>query len=756
MRRLFVILILSVCATACSSADRTLMVDPLIGSGGHGHVFVGACMPHGMVAVGPNNVSQGWDWCSGYHDSDTTVAGFAQNHLSGTGIADLGEIVVMPFTGEPKLEKGTGNGDGYAVRFYKAHETAVPGYYSVMLDAADIFAEVTATERTAFHRYTYFSEHKEVQTPPRRILFDLESAPKSLSRKGCLFSRIEVLDDGTVTGCRRSDEWARGEEVWFAARFSQPVEGYTLYSDNLPVNGNSAEGDNVKAVFDFGGSDKVELSVALSYTSADGALRNLAADAALRFDDVRRESHGKWNAELSRIEFKGIDPTTDSIFYTSLYHTAFAPQLFADVDGRYRRADGQMVVADGFVPYTIFSLWDTYRAVHPLYTIIDPRAGDYVNSLADITASSGRLPVWHLAGHETDCMVGVHSVPVMVDAALKGVDGVDAQEMLRLVSDFDKQPVPGLDYVAAGGYVPADKVNWSVSRALEYAIDDDAVARLARAFGDGAAAERYAARALGYRNYFDAESGFMRGKLADGSWRTPFDPSYSMHEEHDYVEGNAWQYTWLVPHDVEGLISLFGGDEAFAEHLDALFEADSSLNEGASADITGMIGQYAHGNEPSHHTIYLYAYAGRQWRTAELVRRVCREFYTTEPDGLIGNEDCGQMSAWYVFTALGFYPVHPTAGVYVFGSPLVESATIHTVSGRDFTVRTVNNSAENIYIQSVTLDGKPYDRSYVTHGDLLRGGELVFTMGPEPNTAFGAAPENRPVTAYDMIGTTDL
>lgn len=751
MKRLIAIFILLL-AGCGRHAGPVGLVNPAIGSGGHGHVFVGACVPHGMVAVGPNNVSNGWYWCSGYHISDPTIAGFAQNHLSGTGIADLGEIVVMPFTGETKLEKGSGHGDGYAVPFNKWHETVRPGYYSVLLDRTDILAEMTATERTALHRYTYYND----TVARHALLLDLASAPKSLARKGCLDSHVEMLNDSTVVGSRLSDEWARDEKVWFAARFSQPVKEATLYSVDLPTGCNSADGDNVRAVFDFGDCRNLNVAISLSYTSAEGALRNLEAEETLDFDAVYRKAVEKWNTELSRIEFKGMDPSIDSIFYTSMYHAAFAPQLFADADGCYRRADGEMVRADGFVPYTVFSLWDTYRAVHPLYTIIDPHAGDYVNSLADIAESSGRLPVWHLAGIETDCMVGVHSVPVMADAAMKGVAGVDADRMLRLVKDLDKQPVPGLDYILSDGYIPADKVNWSVSRALEYAIDDDAVARLARYCGDDAMAGYYAGRALGYRNYFNAESGFMRGKLADGTWRTPFDPSYSLHEEHDYVEGNAWQYTWLVPHDVEGLISLFGSDEAFVEHLDALFAADSSLNEGASIDISGMIGQYAHGNEPSHHTIYLYAYAGRQWRTAELVRQVCENFYTTSPDGLIGNEDCGQMSAWYIFSALGFYPVHPTAGVYVFGSPLVESATIHTVSGRDFRIRTVNNSRENIYIQSVTLDGRPYDRSYVTHDDLLRGGELVFTMGPHPNEAFGAAAECRPKTAYEMTNHTEV
>jgi predicted alpha-1,2-mannosidase len=393
--------------------------------------------------------------------------------------------------------------------------------------------------------------------------------------------------------------------------------------------------------------------------------------------------------------------------------------------------------------YTIFSTWDTYRAVHPLYTIIDPKAGDYVNSMLNISKTTGRLPVWPLAGFETDCMVGVHSVPIIADAALKGVAGVDPQAALAEIRKFASQPVEGLEFIDAKGYMPANKVNWSVSRALEYCIDDDAVARLAAACGDEETAAYYAARSKNYKHYFDPKTGYMRGKLSNGKFREPFDPSFSLHEEADYVEGNAWQYTWLVPHDPHGLIALFGSEEAFLKQLDALFLADEALNDGASIDITGMIGQYAHGNEPSHHTLYLYTYAGQQHKTAEKIRQVCSEFYTTQPDGLIGNEDCGQMSAWYVFSTLGFYPVHPTAGVYVFGSPLCHEAVIHTVNGTDFKIVAKNNSSENKYIQSVTLDGQPYTKSWISHEDIMKGGEIVFEMGPHPSE-FGAAREDRP------------
>ena len=684
-------------------AEKVYPVDPLIGTGGHGHVFVGANVPHGMISVGPNNETLGWDWCSGYHDSDSTIAGFAQNHLSGTGVADLGEILLMPYLGEPSFE---------AVVFDKKAQKVKPGHYSVDLMDGAVSVELTATERVAYHKYSKKADLKLA------VSLDLETAVKSLMfRDGRQESEIVTVDEYTVAGYRKSSEWARDHMVYYAVRFSRPI-AQTI-------------GENPKVAFTFGDVNEVEARVALSYNSVEAALSNLEAEGCMTFQDALASAEGKWNSQLSTIDFKGLNPTIDKIFYTSLYHTAFAPQLFSDVDQQDE--------------YTIFSTWDTYRAVHPLYTIIDPNAGDYVNSMINISKTTGRLPVWPLAGFETDCMVGVHSVPIIADAALKGIEGVDKELALAEVRKFAQQFVPdgGLEYIDVFGYLPADKVNWSVSRALEYCIDDDAVARLAVACGDEETAAYYAERAKNYRHYFDPVTGYMRGRLSDGKFREPFDPSFSLHEEADYVEGNAWQYTWLVPHDPHGLIALFGGEEQFLSQLDALFLADENLNEGASIDITGMIGQYAHGNEPSHHTLYLYAYAGQQHKTAEKIRQVCEDFYTTQPDGLIGNEDCGQMSAWYVFSAMGFYPVHPTAGVYVFGTPLCHEAVIHTVDRTDFKVVANNNSAENKYIQSVKLNGQPYTKSWISHEDIMKGGEIVFEMGPQPSE-FGSAREDRP------------
>lgn len=535
-------------------------------------------------------------------------------------------------------------------------------------------------------------------------------------RTGCLEAAIDLADSVSVSGYRISDEWARGLKVCFFGKFDSPVKDVRFSVDSTV------------AVLGFGALSCLETRIALSYNSVEAAAANLAEADGLDFDATRRRAHDLWQASLSAIDFKGITERTDSIFYTALYHTAFAPQLFSDL--------GQEEA------YTIFSTWDTYRAAHPLYTLIDGRAGSYVNSLVSIAERDGRLPVWHLAGKETDCMVGVHSVPIMVDAAIKGVEGVDARRVYAQVRRLAEQPVEGMEYVDSLGYLPADRVNWSLSRGLEYCIDDDAVARLAAFLGDSLPAEYHRHRAGLYRNYFDPALGFMRGRLSDGTFRKDYDPSFSLHEEADYVEGNGWQYTWLVPHDPQGLISLFGTEAAFTAKLDSLFTVDSTLNEGASIDISGMMGQYAHGNEPSHHIAYLYACAGQQWKTARLVREICRDFYTTAPDGLIGNEDCGQMSAWYVLSALGLYPVSPVAGVYVFGSPLMHSAVLHTVSGHDFRIVAENNSADNIYIQRAFLNGEPYSQSWIAHETILKGGELRFVMGLEPSS-FGSDPADR-------------
>lgn len=723
IRVLLTLLLIWVLSACVSTETRNYVqyVDPLIGSAGHGHVFVGASVPHGMVQLGPNNLSKGWDWCSGYHYSDTTIVGFAHTHLSGTGIADLGDIAFMPVTGDPGMEQ-----EQYVSVFSRANETVRPGYYDVILSKYGIRAELTATERVGYHRYTY---------PPNAepsVIVDLQEGVKSLAaRKGVVESYFRVVNDTTIEGYRFSDEWAKGHKVYFTAFFSRPVKKYRIYNNNTFCDGQEARGDNLKIKLDFA-PDAMPLVVrtGISYTGCEAAAGNLAAESTgYNFTSVQELATIKWNRTLAEIDFESKDTTAMRIFYTAFYHTKIVPSLFTDADGSYRGADGQVYHADEtFTPYTVFSLWDTYRAVHPLYTLTDTRVKDYVNTLLTITEQQKRLPVWHLAGCEVDCMVGMHAVPVIVDACLKGIGGIDRDRTWNAVSSFENCGYEGLDEVKERGYIPADRVSWSVARGLEYAVDDYAVARLAQSMGKDAEYVHFMQRSRNYRNYFDPATGFMRGKLANGEWRVNYDPFHSMHLEDDYVEGNGWQYTWLVPHDVEGLVDLFGGKEKFLQKFDSLFTVSPVLNEGASVDITGMIGQYAHGNEPSHHTLYLYASVGEPQRTAELVRKVYDRFYKDQPDGLIGNEDCGQMSAWYVFSALGFYPVNPVGGEYVFGSPLADRAVLNLNNGKQFTVIAHQNSKDNKYIGSVKLNGKPYQKGYICHSDLMSGGVLEFYM----------------------------
>lgn len=749
MKSLFVLAMCAGGLFSCQSdkkaeevTDYTRFVDPTIGTGGHGHVFIGASLPHGMVQLGPNNLTKGWDWCSGYHDSDSTIVGFAHTHLSGTGIADLGDILFMPVTGDVTIEQGTPEdlSQGYVSLFSKASEVARPGYYSVMLDKYNIKAQLTATERVGFHQYNY----PEAQNTA--LIIDLNESTKSLmARKGTLSGSFTLVNDSTVAGYRISDEWATDHRVYFTTRFSKPIKTCQIYKENELAEGLNVTGVNVKAVLTFDCSnDSLLVKTGISYTSVSGAAKNLETELNhWDFGKVRTDANEKWNDALSQIDFQSTDEKVMKIFYTSLFHTQISPSLFSDVDGLYRGADGVIRNADGFTPYTIFSLWDTYRGVHPLYTLVDHNVPDYVNTLLSIYDEQGRMPVWHLAGNETDCMVGVHSIPVVVDACLKGFSNINYNRAFEAVKSIESRNDRGLDFVREKGYIPAENEVWSVAKALEYAVDDYAVSKLAHYLEEKEEEVKFAGRSKNYTHYFDAQSRFMRGRMGDGTWRKNFDPFHSIHLEDDYVEGNAWQYTWLVPHDVEGLVTLFGGEEPFLQKFDSLFTVSSDLNEGASIDITGMIGQYAHGNEPSHHILYMYGYVGRQWRTAELVRTVYDQFYQASPNGLIGNEDCGQMSAWYVFSAMGFYPVNPVNGAYVFGSPLADRATLRLNNGKHFTVEAKNNSAKNKYIQSVTLNGTPYTKAYILHRDIMAGGKLEFVMGHTPNKTFGSAMSDR-------------
>ncbi len=716
-------------AAAQETGNPAGYVNPFIGTGGHGHTFPGASVPFGMVQLSPDTRLTGWDGCSAYHGSDSVIYGFSHTHLSGTGCSDYGDILLMPVAGKPEMKDY-----GYASPFRKPDESAAPGYYRVKLLRGEITAELTATPRTGVHRYSYINEIQN------NIIIDLKHRDKVLE------SAIRVVNEQEVEGYRVSRDWAERQMVYFVARFSKPMVSRELYRNDSRVEGAAElEGENLKAWLSFDGKDGKPLlvKVGISGVSIDGARRNLDAEnPGWDFDAVAAAATTAWNRELGKISVTGGTPDQLTVFYTSLYHTLLQPNLYSDVDGQYRGRDLQVHKAEGFDYYTVFSLWDTYRAANPLYTILDTRrTGDFINTFLRQYDEGGMLPVWELSSNETGCMIGYHSIPVIADAWLKGIRTFDGEKALQAMKHSAGQDHLGLKYYRPKGYIPADKEGESVSKTLEYAYDDWCIAMMARSMEKPDDYRSFIIRAQNYKNLYDPITGFMRAKSND-TWFTPFDPA---EVNFNYTEANAWQYSFYVPQDLSGLMRLMGGRDNFISRLDALFSADTKTTGRNQADITGLIGQYAHGNEPSHHMAYLYDYAGQPWKTQELVGRICREFYTNQADGLIGNEDCGQMSAWYVFSALGFYPVTPASGIYAIGTPAFPKAVIRLENGKTFTVRAVDAGSDHIYIQSASLNGKPHTRCHLSHNDIMKGGELVFHMGPQPNKAwgsgFGAFPE---------------
>lgn len=715
-------------------------VDPYIGSGGHGHVFVGASVPFGAVQVGPNNIVKGWDWCSGYHYSDSVVIGFSQTHLSGTGIGDLGDVLIMPYTGSVKTNRGTQDNptSGYGSHYSHANETARPGYYAVKLEDHDVQVELTATERVGFHKYTF------PKGKPAHIIVDLK---EGIGWDAPVETFIRQKDEYTLEGYRFSKGWAEDQRLWFAIRSSVPLKQFAVYDGDEKKEGKELKAKFTKGVISFDNApSQVMLKVGISPVSSENALANINAEApGWDFNQVVNSANAKWTRQLSKINVQTADENAKRVFYTALYHTMIGPALFNDHDGSYRGTDKKVYTNPGFDNYSVFSLWDTYRSAAPLSTLLHPdKVGSFVNSMLAIYRQQGKLPVWPLMGNETNCMVGYHAVPVIADAYLKGFKGFDPAAALEAMKVSSTRDDLGLKYVKERGYIPADKEFESVSKAMEYAIDDWCIAAMAKKMGKTEDYQYYAKRAAYYKNYFDSTIKFVRPRMEDGSFKTPYDPFHSKHEKGDFTEGNGWQYTWLVPQDVEGLISLMGGDEPFTKKLDSLFEAKGDMGAEASSDISGLIGMYAHGNEPSHHVTYMYTYAGNQWKTAEKVRQVMKEFYTAKPEGLAGNEDVGAMSSWYVLSSVGFYPVNPAKGLYVFGSPLFDKASLRLQEGKTLTVQTINNSAENKYIQSITWNGKPYTKSYIRHEDIVKGGTLTIKMGNKPNYDFGKAEADRP------------
>jgi predicted alpha-1,2-mannosidase len=710
-------------------------VDPFIGTSGHGHVFLGANLPFGAVQLGPVNISKGWDWCSGYHYSDSTIVGFAHTHLSGTGIGDLGDVELMPVSGPIMGLKDvlTNSNEGTWSLFDHKDEVAKPGYYSVKLKRYNIRAELTATTRVGYHRYTF---PKSAQP---HIVINLQNGISSKPVK-CY---IEQVDDHTINGYRYTTGWAVDRRMYFSAVFSKPIRKFSIYDGGQPVEGKSHTTANLKAVLDFDAPGKDELiivKVGISPVSMANAQLNLNTEAKTwDFDLIKNIAQNTWNNELQRVVIS-TDEQRKRTFYTALYHTMIAPSVFNDCNGDYWGTDKKVHHNPGLQNVTTLSLWDTYRAENPLLTILQPeQIPGIINTMLAIYQQQGKLPVWHLMANETNTMPGNSAIPIVADAVLKGFKGIDVNLAYEAVKATTMRNGRGLDYVKLQGFIPGDTMVESVASGLEYAIDDWCIAQMAKKLHNTKDYEYFSKRAKNYKYYFDSSTHFMRGRVSATEWRTPFSPFVAKHMKDDFTEGNAWQYTWLVPQDVEGLVKLQGGALAFAQKLDSLFVVKGDMGSEASNDISGLIGQYAHGNEPSHHIAYLYNYIGQPYKTAEKVRYIMDEFYTNKTDGIIGNEDVGQMSAWYVFSALGFYPVNPANGIYVFGSPVVDAAVINFKNGKKFTIITKNNKNGNKYIQSVRLNGVPYTKSYIRHTDIVKGGTLTIVMGASPSKKWGIA-----------------
>ncbi|MFT4197648.1 MAG: GH92 family glycosyl hydrolase [Pseudoxanthomonas sp.] len=739
-------------ADARAKAELTRHVDVFIGTGGHGHTFPGATLPFGMVQLSPDTYNAVWDSCSGYHESDGSIMGFSHTHLSGTGVGDLLDVLVVPAIGEVRLQPGPLDDPdaGYRQRYDHADEAASPGYYRVRLES-NIHAELTATARAGLHRY-HFPKNQ-----PAHLLIDfahgMQDNPQTPTRVSD--AQLRVIDERTVTGGRRVHQWANGRYIHFAMRLSRPFAQAQLYSDDAPLatDARQADGSQLKLALHYPDASDAPLlvKVGISAVSAENALANLDAELPdFDFTRVHAEAVAAWEKELARVRIDGDDDAQRRIFYTGLYHSLLAPTLFSDVDGRYRGMDLQVHnLPAGQHNYSTYSLWDTYRALHPLLTLVQPeRVPDLMQCLVRGAAESpDGVGIWPLQGVETGCMIGYHSVVALAEAHAKGFTGIDwaaAWSLYRKRAMDDE--VHGLPYYRKLGYIPSDQVDEAVSRTLEYAYDDWACAELARAAGAHAEAGVLRERSRNYRHVFNRSSRFMQPRLENGDWAAPFDPRAMGHTQkwRDFTESNAWQATFLNQHDLYGYMELFGGRDDFVAKLDELFTTSSELPADAPPDIDGMVGQYAHGNEPSHHVAYLYAYAGQPYKTQAMVRRLLREQYHDARNGLSGNEDCGQMSAWFVLSALGLYPVDPVSGNYVIGSPLFKRAELDVGGGRSLRIVARGNSAQNVYVQALRWNGQPLTRTWLRHAEITAGGTLEFEMGPKPNLDFGARPEDLP------------
>ena len=730
---------------------------PIVGTATFGHTYPGATVPFGMVQLSPDTGLTGWEHCSGYHYEDKAILGFSHNHLSGTGCPDLGDIRITPLgpTAPPQ------NKEGYLCPFAHKDEVARPGYYSVVLQNPKVKVELTATAHAGFHKYSFSGGEFA------SLVFDLTRGISNEPAGDTMESAVTVENNTVLSGYRRSKGWAADKTCFFVAEFSRPFDSTGVVVDGKPVKGREGKGVRVTAQVRYKDSTKpILVKVGISGVSVEAARKNLAAEIPTwDFQGTVAAAAASWNNMLGRIEVEAIDPATREVFYTALYHAAMAPTLYNDADGSYRGLDHKVHKAEGFQNYCTLSLWDTFRAEHALLTIVQPqRVDDFIGTMLAHYRQFGQhaLPVWSLAGNETWCMIGNHAIPVISEAYAKGFRRYDVEAVYQAARDALMQDRNFMREYRDKGYVPSSndtttprgEQNQSVSRTLEYAYDDWCLGRMAQLLGKTDDAKLFLARSENFRNVYDPAVGFMRGKLPDGKWREPFS-AYQLFWA-DYTEATAWQYSFFVPQNVPALVGLMGGDRAFADKIDKMFTDKSPIVAAETPDITGLIGQYVQGNEPDHHAAYLYNYAGAPWKTQARIRQVMTSLYFNAPDGLCGNDDCGQMSAWYVLGALGFYPVNPTSCVYVIGSPLVRKATIHLDSryykGRTFTIIAKNNSSENIYVQSATLNGKPLTRSWFSHAELAAGGELVLNMGPKPNKAWGQRPEDRPPVVAPTFG----
>ena len=735
MRIHFVSALLALCTLgACtfsqsseSKTDYTELVNPFIGTDFTGNTYPGAQAPFGMVQLSPDNGLGGWDRISGYFYPDSTIAGFSHTHLSGTGAGDLYDILFMPVT-LPYNETAEG-GLGIHSKFSHNDEEASAGYYRVKLQDYNINVELTATPRCGVQRYTF----------PKAESMVVLNLKKAMNWDFTMDSQIEVVDSCNIRGYRFSEGWARGQKVYFATRFSRPFKAVEFDEAEIKLKGEKVGTSKIaRFMFDTEEGDQVTIVTALSGVSVEGAVKNLNAEAPHNdFNQYLAAAKADWNKHLQRIAVKGGNADDQVNFYTALYHSMIAPTIYSDVDGQYYGPDKQVHQADGWVNYSTFSLWDTFRAAHPLFTYTEPeRVGDMVQSFIAFYEQNGRLPVWNFWGSETDMMIGYHSVPVIVDAYLKGIGNFDAEKALEAcIATSNIDEYRGIGSYKKNGYIPYNVTdqynseNWSLSRTLEYAFDDFCIAEMAQKMGKTEIANEYYKRSQNYRNVFNPATGFMQPIDDKGVFQPNFNPDeYTAH----ICESNAWHYFWSVQHDIKGLVSLTGGQDKFAAKLDSMFTYIPAGNEELPIFSTGMIGQYAHGNEPSHHVIYLYNKVRQPWKAQKYAAQVMHELYTNAPAGLCGNEDCGQMSAWYVFSAMGFYPVNPVSGEYEIGTPLFPEMRLSLGNGKTFTVLAPNVSRENIYIQSVKVNGQPYDKSYITHQQIMDGSTVEFVMGNQP------------------------